>query len=650
MVSDAISRFVRRSARPPHFRVRSRQLSVTVFQGWAKRLSRTYAPLSLRRFAPIIAVIASFLVMWLVCIRLHIDASPAILSAALALALARDPRRLTYRGFVRTLVSLPVVALAAGAVGAAFEFSLLLGGVLFCICVSLSVWLRRFGPLARAFSRIIALPFVAMLVVPVRIHASGAAAAGIVVAAGVTAVICTALVQLLLPSPVRSAPARAERRNKSGIDPHARMALQMFVALVLAFVVGALILPEHWFWVVLTAFIVCSGAVARGDAIYKALLRLGGAVAGTFAAALLALLPSFPGPVRAATIFAVLAFAIPLRERNYAYWAAGATLIFALLRGNGGESTLMLFSERVLGIAIGALCAIAATWFVMPLRTEQIIRRRIADVMAAYKRGDADALHHHLRELERAPAPMVLHRRIFRRWDDDRHPAAMVERTREFVLAPANRVALMTREVAVYISVAMTIDGYIDDRSAQRLVLSNENDMSDVRDERSRCDAVLVGAGTVRADNPSLRAAPIRVTITRSGNLDPQSRFFEPNARTIVLAAPEAEEKLQERLGERAEVHAQADFSPDRILQTLHRLGIRSLFVEGGTRVLTDFLSAGAFDRLRLAIAPFFAGERGGARIVDPASFPEGAQHRLVLREARMLGDMAVLEYERQRE
>ncbi|HEY5341202.1 MAG TPA: RibD family protein [Candidatus Aquilonibacter sp.] len=210
----------------------------------------------------------------------------------------------------------------------------------------------------------------------------------------------------------------------------------------------------------------------------------------------------------------------------------------------------------------------------------------------------------------------------------------------------------MTRTMTIHVSVAMTIDGYIDDRSARRLVLSSDEDLADMRAARARCDAVLVGAGTVRNDDPSLRApegmtAPTRVTLTRSGNLDPQARMFDGSARTIVLTTAETAGPLRSVLADRAEVHALSLLTPVSIVASLQSLGIGSLFVEGGTQVLTAFLAAGSFDRLRLAVAPFFAGEGGGARIVDPARFADDAGHRLILRGARLLGDTAVLDYER---
>src|SRR6266516_1691042 len=94
----------------------------------------------------------------------------------------------------------------------------------------------------------------------------------------------------------------------------------------------------------------------------------------------------------------------------------------------------------------------------------------------------------------------------------------------------------------VLLSCAMSVDGYIDDTSADRLLLSNAEDFDRVDAVRADSDAVLVGAGTLRRDNPRLlvdserrratRVArglpehPMKVTVTGTGDLDPALRFW----------------------------------------------------------------------------------------------------------------------------
>jgi 5-amino-6-(5-phosphoribosylamino)uracil reductase len=429
---------------------------------------------------------------------------------------------------------------------------------------------------------------------------------------------------------------------------HTRMALQMLVALVLAFAIGMLAFPQHWSWVVLTAFIVCSGAVGRGDAIYKGLLRVGGAIGGTFVAAVVSRVAPANSAIDAAVIFVVLFFGMWLRTINYAYWAACATLIFALLQGSQGETVGPLFAIRVLCIVIGALCAIAATWFVYPVRTELLVRKRVAEARAALRdvRDGTDRdLRHHLTQLERVAPPMRLHRAVFGTRGESPHPATLIDETQATL-----RTVIERRKVRVYVSVAVSLDGYIDDRSPARLVLSSPEDLADMRAAREACDALLVGAETLRRDDPSLRSPnAARITVTESGDLDPTLRFFDGSARTIVLTGSQGEQRLRERIGDRAEIVLIDRFDPAAIIAALADCGVRSLFVEGGTRILTAFLAAGTFDALRVAIAPFFVGDAQAPRFVSAASFLNDAKHRLVLRSVRALGDMAVLEYEHPR-
>jgi 5-amino-6-(5-phosphoribosylamino)uracil reductase len=94
----------------------------------------------------------------------------------------------------------------------------------------------------------------------------------------------------------------------------------------------------------------------------------------------------------------------------------------------------------------------------------------------------------------------------------------------------------------VVLSVAASVDGYIDDASADRLILSGDADLDRVDGERAAADAILVGAGTIRRDDPRLlvrdparvaaRVAagrspqPLKATVSGRGDLDPAARFF----------------------------------------------------------------------------------------------------------------------------
>src|SRR5690349_25085106 len=96
------------------------------------------------------------------------------------------------------------------------------------------------------------------------------------------------------------------------------------------------------------------------------------------------------------------------------------------------------------------------------------------------------------------------------------------------------------------LSCGMSIDGYLDDATARRLRLSNDADFDRVDEVRAGCDAILVGAETIRQDNPRLLVrsperrrvrvarglppSPVKVTVTGQGKLDPSGRFFTAGA------------------------------------------------------------------------------------------------------------------------
>lgn len=389
----------------------------------------------LRALRTIAAVVTAFLVTYAIGVRAGTGAAPAVLSAALCVGLMRRPDELTLQTLARKVVTLPLVALMAGFIGLTLLRLPWLGALLFTGGIASSVALRRYGERGAAVGRAIALPLLTMLVVPVAIdpRAGIVVTTLLVVAAGIVAMLSAATIALGTRAGGEPRSARAARKAADGtMSVPVKMAWQMLVALALAFLIGMSAFPAHWPWVVLSAFIVCSGAVGRGDAIYKALLRLAGAVGGTFAAAVVAH-ASLPNPAaNAALIFAVLFVGIWLRQINYAYWAACATLIFALLQGSQVENEAGLFGLRVLCILIGALCGVVAAWFVFPIRTEQVVRRRVADALGAMRDAlggtelDADF---HAAELNRVAAPVRLHRAVFGAKDPDEHPAGWIDRT-----------------------------------------------------------------------------------------------------------------------------------------------------------------------------------------------------------------------------
>lgn len=222
----------------------------------------------------------------------------------------------------------------------------------------------------------------------------------------------------------------------------------------------------------------------------------------------------------------------------------------------------------------------------------------------------------------------------------------------------------MTERPYVTLSCAMSLDGYIDDHSEQRLLLSNDADFDRVDAVRAEHDAILVGATTLRRDNPRLlvrseqrqqeRSArgttphPAKVTLTTSGELDPDSRFFTTGATTkLVYTASPATGQTTKALAEVATVIDAGDpLELETVLHDLAQREIQRLMVEGGGHIHTQFLAAGLADEIHLVIAPFLVGQNDAPRFLHGADFPQHLNNPMHLAETRAIGDVVLLRYQ----
>jgi 5-amino-6-(5-phosphoribosylamino)uracil reductase len=213
------------------------------------------------------------------------------------------------------------------------------------------------------------------------------------------------------------------------------------------------------------------------------------------------------------------------------------------------------------------------------------------------------------------------------------------------------------------LSCGMSLDGYLDDAGSDRLLLSNDADFDRVDQVRATCDAILVGAATIRADNPrllvrssdrraarvarGLSATPVKVTVTSRGSLDPSAQFFTTgDVEKLVYCATPALAAARAGLGGVATVVDGGDpVDVAAIGADLARRGVGRLMVEGGGTMHTQFLTSGLVDELQLVVAPFFVGDSRAPRFVGDGKFPWGPTHRAELASVRQIGDVVLLRY-----
>lgn len=215
----------------------------------------------------------------------------------------------------------------------------------------------------------------------------------------------------------------------------------------------------------------------------------------------------------------------------------------------------------------------------------------------------------------------------------------------------------------VLASVASSIDGYIDDATPDRLLLSNDKDFDRVDAVRATVDAILVGGATIRADNPRLMVraeerrqarvasgkpeTPIKVTITRS-KLDPEAKFFTTGGLKLVYTPSKSAAEIADHLdGIATVVDAGDPLDVHLLLADLASRGVERLMIEGGGAMHTLFLEADVVDELHLVIAPFLVGDPAAPRFTLPAAYPQNPARPFRLDGTETISEVVLLRYRR---
>jgi 5-amino-6-(5-phosphoribosylamino)uracil reductase len=220
----------------------------------------------------------------------------------------------------------------------------------------------------------------------------------------------------------------------------------------------------------------------------------------------------------------------------------------------------------------------------------------------------------------------------------------------------------MSARPYVILSAAMSVDGYLDDTSPERLLLSNTPDFDRVDQVRAESDAILIGATTMRKDNPRLlvnsserraqRIAygkpeyPLKVTVTASGDLSADLKFWHHGGDKLVLTVDSAAEKVRTTLAGLADV---VSIGPNidwgLVLDELGHRGIQRLMVEGGGTIHTQLMAQDLADEVQLAIAPLLVGQPDAPRFLGAADYPGGSTARMRVLEVRAIGDVVFVRY-----
>jgi diaminohydroxyphosphoribosylaminopyrimidine deaminase / 5-amino-6-(5-phosphoribosylamino)uracil reductase len=187
-----------------------------------------------------------------------------------------------------------------------------------------------------------------------------------------------------------------------------------------------------------------------------------------------------------------------------------------------------------------------------------------------------------------------------------------------------------------------SLDGFIATHEGDSQFVTGPENIVHLHRLRALCDADIVGAGTVAADDPQLTTrfvagpSPLRVVFDPARRLDPHYRVFnDDSASTWYVCATSLVQPGETHVG-RATLVPIADTKGDNDVIELQRVlwerGCRRILVECGGVTVSKFLKANLLDRLQVAVAPFIIGDgRPAIRLPGPAllSDCERPRHRV---------------------
>ena len=212
---------------------------------------------------------------------------------------------------------------------------------------------------------------------------------------------------------------------------------------------------------------------------------------------------------------------------------------------------------------------------------------------------------------------------------------------------------------------ALTWDGRISTRRGTPADFSSKSDKRRLVEIRARCDAILVSAKTLAADNmsmglpdASLRAArtargqlayPLRVLLTNSGRIDPALRLFTKTFSPIVIfSTTRMPARTRAALAALADVwlHESESVNLPAMLATLRTdYGVKRLVCEGGAQIFRALLTAGLVDELHATLCPrIFGGEKAPTLTGLPGAF-HPASVPLTLKKMEVIGGECFLRY-----
>jgi len=209
----------------------------------------------------------------------------------------------------------------------------------------------------------------------------------------------------------------------------------------------------------------------------------------------------------------------------------------------------------------------------------------------------------------------------------------------------------------VVVNIAMSADGKITTRERRQVRISGAQDFTRVDQLKAGCDAVMVGIGTVLADDPSLTVKseecrnyrrkqgwddhPVRIVVDSTGRIPPDASILHKGeGKRVVVVSKRADAMKISLLEKKATVIVAGEDAVDlcALMNELGAMGVHRVLVEGGGTLIAGLIDAGLVNEIYSFIGNIIIGGKDSPTFIDGEGFVlESAFPRLVLLEARRI-------------
>jgi len=217
----------------------------------------------------------------------------------------------------------------------------------------------------------------------------------------------------------------------------------------------------------------------------------------------------------------------------------------------------------------------------------------------------------------------------------------------------------------VVVNIAMSADGKISTRERRQVRISGAQDFKRVDSLKAGCDAIMVGIGTVIADDPSLTVKseeclnyrrkkgwddhPLRVVVDSSGATPPTASFLcKGEGKRVVAVSGKADAKKIAVLGKKATVLVAGSDEVDLgiLMDELGKVGVRRLMVEGGGTLIAGLMKAGLVNEIYTFIGNIIIGGKDAPTVADGEGFIKESEFaRLMLLESTHIDNGILLHW-----